>query len=138
MEKEFIVANLNWTAVQCIEEIRRQREKVEKVYSIYVTGEDNRLLGRISLKRLILAPDNALVSDFMEEAIYVDAFMEEEEVAKAQEEAQNTKVTEALEEMVKASDKKKKAPAKKKAASTKKAEPKEESPEEPASEEASE
>ncbi len=82
MEKEFIVANLNWTAVQCIEEIRRQREKVEKVYSIYVTGEDNRLLGRISLKRLILAPDNALVSDFMEDAIYVDAFMEEEEVAK--------------------------------------------------------
>lgn len=63
---------------------------------------------------------------------------EEEEVAKAQEEAQNVKVTEALEEMVKASDKKKKAPAKKKAASTKKAEPKEESPEEPASEEASE
>lgn len=63
---------------------------------------------------------------------------EEEEVAKAQEEAQNTKVTEALEEMVKASEEKKKAPAKKKAASTKKAEPKEESPEEPASEEASE
>lgn len=82
MEKEFIVANLNWTAVQCIEEIRRQREKVEKVYSIYVTDEQNRLLGRISLKRLILAPDNGLVSDFMEDAIYVDAFMEEEDVAK--------------------------------------------------------
>jgi len=63
---------------------------------------------------------------------------EEAEAIKAAEDEENSKVTEALEEMVKASDEKKKAPAKKKAASTKKAEPKEESPEEPASEEASE
>ncbi len=53
---------------------------------------------------------------------------EEEENAKAQEEAENVKVTEALEEMVKASDEKKKAPAKKKAA-PKKEEPKEEASE---------
>jgi len=63
---------------------------------------------------------------------------EEEDSAKAQKEEENSKVTKALEEMVKSSEEKKKAPAKKKAASTKKAEPKEESPEEPASEEASE
>jgi hypothetical protein len=63
---------------------------------------------------------------------------EEAELAQAAEEAENKNVTEALEDMVKASEEKKKAPAKKKAASTKKAEPKKESPEEPASEEASE
>lgn len=82
MEKEFIVAKSTWTAIQCIEEIRRQKEKVEKVYSIYVVDESIRLVGRISLKRLILAPDNMLVADFMEEALFVDAFMEEEDVAK--------------------------------------------------------
>jgi hypothetical protein len=63
---------------------------------------------------------------------------EDAESAKMAEDLENSKVTEALEEMVKASEEKKKAPAKKKAASTKKAEPKKESPEEPASEEASE
>jgi hypothetical protein len=63
---------------------------------------------------------------------------EEEEAHKAEEAEKNAKVTEALEDMVKASEEKKKAPAKKKAAPKKKAEPKEESTEEQPSEEASE
>ena len=35
MAKEMIVANINWTVKQTIEEIRRQAENVEKIYSIY-------------------------------------------------------------------------------------------------------
>ncbi|MCP4520890.1 MAG: magnesium transporter [Cytophagales bacterium] len=82
MEKEFIIAQFNWTTLQCIEEIRRQKEKVEKVFSVYVVDEQQHLVGRISLKRLILAPDDSIISDLMEDVIHVDAFMEEEEVAK--------------------------------------------------------
>ena len=88
----------------------------------------------LKLKKVLEIP-NADEIDFPQPEPAVD---EEAEARKAAEAEENSKVTEALEEMVKASEEKKKAPAKKKAASTKKAEPKEESPEEPASEEASE
>jgi len=88
----------------------------------------------LKLKKVLEIP-NADEIDFPQPEPAVD---EEAEARKAAEAEENSKVTEALEEMVKASEEKKKAPAKKKAASTKKAEPEEESPEEPASEEASE
>ncbi|MEP2023183.1 MAG: magnesium transporter, partial [Reichenbachiella sp.] len=46
MAKEMICANLNWTIQQCIEEIRKQAENVEKIYSVYVVDNDGKLLGR--------------------------------------------------------------------------------------------
>jgi len=82
MAKELIKANLNWTVVQCIEEIRRQAENVEKLYSMYVVDESDRLLGRVSLKRIILAEDHTKISDiYDEDVISVETFMEQEEVA---------------------------------------------------------
>jgi len=62
---------------------------------------------------------------------------EDAEAAKIAEAEENAKITGALEDMVKASEEKKKAPAKKKAA-PKKEEPKEEAPEEEPSEESAE
>jgi magnesium transporter len=82
MAKELIKANLNWTVVQCIEEIRRQAENVEKLYSMYVVDESDKLLGRVSLKRIILAEDHTKISDiFEEDVISVETFVEQEEVA---------------------------------------------------------
>lgn len=81
MAKELIAANLNWTIQQCIEEIRKQGEKVEKVYSVYVVDDEGRLLGRVSLKRIILSDGNALVADILDEDIVsVDTYTEGEEV----------------------------------------------------------
>lgn len=82
MAKELIKANLNWTVVQCIEEIRRQAENVQKVYSVYVVDNDDMLLGRVSLKRIILAQDNTKISTIYEDdVISVETYMSEEEVA---------------------------------------------------------
>ncbi|MEQ8927706.1 MAG: magnesium transporter [Fulvivirga sp.] len=82
MAKELIKANVNWTVVQCIEEIRRQAENVQKVYSVYVVDNQDKLLGRVSLKRIILADDNTKVSDIYEpDLISVETYMSEEEVA---------------------------------------------------------
>ena len=82
MAKEFIKAKASWSIVQCIEEIRRQAEKVEKIFSVYVVDEQNRLLGRVSLKRIILASDNTKIGDiYDEEVISVPTHMEEEEIA---------------------------------------------------------
>ncbi|TRX61783.1 magnesium transporter [Fulvivirga sp. M361] len=81
MAKELIKANHNWTVVQCIEEIRRQAENVQKVYSVYVVDDDDRLLGRVSLKKIILANDRTKVANiFEDDVISVETFMSEEEV----------------------------------------------------------
>ncbi len=83
MAKELIKAQMDWTVKQCIEEIRRQAEKVDKVYSVYVIDDSNILRGRVSIKKLLLAPDQVLVSEIYDEDLQkVDAFTKEEEVAK--------------------------------------------------------
>jgi magnesium transporter len=82
MAKELVKANVNWTVIQCIEEIRRQAENIQKLYSVYVVDDKDKLLGRVSLKRIILAEDNTLISDiYDDDLISVETHMSEEEVA---------------------------------------------------------
>jgi magnesium transporter len=83
MAKELIKADLEWNVTQCIEEIRRQAEKVEQVYSVYVVDEYNTLKGRVSIKKLLLASDETLVSDLYDEDLQkVDAFAKDEDIAR--------------------------------------------------------
>lgn len=82
MGTELVKANINWTVKQCIEEIRRQAERVEKVLTVYVVDDEGILLGRISLKRLILSRDEAFVKDiYIPEIATVQTYFDEEEVA---------------------------------------------------------
>ncbi len=82
MAKELIKANIHWSIKQTIEEIRKQTREVEKIYSVYVVDNSDRLLGRVSLKRIILAEDNALISDIYEdEIISVESYLHEVDVA---------------------------------------------------------
>jgi magnesium transporter len=82
MAKEFIKANKNWNVIQTIEEIRRQAENVEKIYSIYVVDNRQHLLGRVSLKKIILASSDTKISDIYEaDLISVPTHMDGEEVA---------------------------------------------------------
>ena len=81
MAKELVKANLNWNVVQCIDEIRRQAENVQKIYSVYVVDDNDILLGRTSLKRIILATNKILIRDIYEsEIISVETYMDQEEV----------------------------------------------------------
>ncbi|MBW3469473.1 magnesium transporter [Arthrospiribacter ruber] len=82
MAKEYIKANQNWSVIQTIEEIRRQAEKVEKIYSIYVVDNKQHLLGRVSLKKIILSASNTKIMDIYEpELISVPTHLDGEEVA---------------------------------------------------------
>jgi len=82
MAKELIKADVNWNVVQCIEEIRQQAENVERIYSVYVVDDNDKLLGRVSLKRLILANKKARVADIYEsDTIAVYTYQKEEEIA---------------------------------------------------------
>lgn len=81
MAKEFIKANLNWNILQTIEEIRKQAENVEKIYSVYVIDDKENLVGKVAVKNLILAKSTAKVADiFDEELLSVDTSAPEEEV----------------------------------------------------------
>ncbi|MEQ9049874.1 MAG: magnesium transporter [Marinoscillum sp.] len=82
MAKELIKANINWTIKQCIEEIRKQAENVQKIYSVYVVDDLGKLVGKVSLKRIILAEDTAKIADIYDDnVVSVDTYMDEEEVA---------------------------------------------------------
>lgn len=81
MAKELIKANLNWDILQCIDEIRKQAENVEKIYSVYVVDNQENLVGKVAIKKLILAKSSAKVADiFDEQLIFVDTSTSEEEV----------------------------------------------------------
>ncbi|PIB37365.1 magnesium transporter [Reichenbachiella sp. 5M10] len=81
MGKELIKANHNWTIQRCIEEIRKQAEDVKKIYSVYVVDDNEKLLGKVSLKKIILSEDNAKIADIYDEDIVsVETYVEEEEV----------------------------------------------------------
>ncbi|TNE54054.1 MAG: magnesium transporter [Bacteroidetes bacterium] len=63
MQKEFIQARLNWPVNRCLVELRRQAEDVEMVYTIYVVDDQNRLVGVLSLKRLLFAKPTTKIAD---------------------------------------------------------------------------
>ncbi|MGA0559188.1 magnesium transporter [Larkinella sp. VNQ87] len=82
MQKELIKINLNLTVNQCIEEIRQQAENVENVYSVYVIDDAERLVGRVSLKKIVLARKTAKIADIYEEdVIFVETYRPVQEVA---------------------------------------------------------
>lgn len=82
MQKELIKVNANWTVSECVEEIRRQAEDVEKVYAVYVVDDEQKLKGIVSLKRIILARKNTKIENILdEEIVYVETTRPAEEVA---------------------------------------------------------
>lgn len=82
MAKELIKARYNWTVVQCVDEIRKQAESVNKFYTVYVVDENDKLLGRVALQDLIISDARTLVADIYEkEIIAVETYLEDWEVA---------------------------------------------------------
>ncbi len=82
MQKELVKANVNWNMNQCIEELRKQAEDVEKVYAVYVVDDNDKLLGLLSLKRIVLANKNTTVESLYDkDIIYVETYRPAEEVS---------------------------------------------------------
>ncbi|MGB0526560.1 MAG: magnesium transporter [Flavobacteriaceae bacterium] len=83
MAKELIRVNENWSINNCVREMRAQAGQVTRVHSIYVVDDDNTLMGRLSLKDLLMAPDNAHIKDvYIKKVDYVEVNEDSEEVAK--------------------------------------------------------
>ena len=67
MGKELISVNEKWSIRQTVKEMRRQAQELGEVYIVYVVDDEDKLLGRLSLKSLLTVNANALVKD-----VYVD------------------------------------------------------------------
>ncbi|MCE7041626.1 magnesium transporter [Dyadobacter sp. CY312] len=82
MQKELVKANVNWTVNECIEELRKQAEDVGRVYAVYVTDESGKLLGLLSLKKIVLAHKNTKIESLYDkDVIFVETYRPAEEVA---------------------------------------------------------
>ncbi|WP_020599557.1 magnesium transporter [Spirosoma panaciterrae] len=82
MQKELIKINVNLTVNACIEEIRKQAEDVENVYAVYVVDDVGKLLGLVSLKKIVLARKNAKIADiYDDDVVFVETYRPVDEVA---------------------------------------------------------
>ncbi len=82
MAKELIKARYFWTVVECVDEIRKQAENVNKFYAVYVVDEQDKLLGRVALQDLIVSEARTIVADIYEkDVVAVETYMEDSEVA---------------------------------------------------------
>lgn len=83
MAKELIKVNVNWPLVKCVREMRKQAEDVDQVFTVYVIDDNDVLLGTVSLKKMLLSSERALIKDIYKEGILsVNANMKAEDVAK--------------------------------------------------------
>lgn len=63
MAKELVSIYAHETVTACIDEIRRQTENVEVMYAVYVVDDNEKLIGMLSLKKLIISHPLALVEE---------------------------------------------------------------------------
>ena len=82
MAKELIKVNENWTTIQCLKEMRKQAEDLKEVYTIYVVDDNDKLLGILSLRKLLLIEKSTAIKDIIfTEIISVKATEDDEHVA---------------------------------------------------------
>lgn len=63
MAKELVKVNENWNVLTCVKEMRVQAVNVQRVHSIYVVDDENRLKGRLSLKDLLTTSTKMPISE---------------------------------------------------------------------------
>ncbi len=81
MTTEYLSIKKSMTVDEAFERIRKNAVDTESVYTCYVTDRSRRLLGVISLKDLLVAENNAIIEDIMDEnIIFANTLTDREEV----------------------------------------------------------
>ena len=82
MAKELIKVNENWSVTRCVKEMRLQASEVTRVHSVYVVDNNDILLGRLSLKDLLVAnPKSNIKSIYISNVDFVNVNDSGEHVA---------------------------------------------------------
>lgn len=83
MAKELVKVYETWTVAGCLRRIRGQAKDVKRVHSIYVVTKEEKLIGRLSLKDLVVAKNEQKISDiYISNVDYVNVNEDVEEVAR--------------------------------------------------------
>ena len=83
MAKELVKVYETWTVAGCLRRIRGQAEEVKRVHSIYVVDKNEKLIGRLSLKDLIVAKNEVKIADIAKTNVdFVTVTEDVEDVAK--------------------------------------------------------
>lgn len=83
MAKELVKVYETWTVAGCLRRIRGQAKDVTRVHSIYVVDKQEKLIGRLSLKDLIVAKSDQKISDiYITSVDFVNVEEDVQEVAK--------------------------------------------------------
>lgn len=69
MAKELVSVYAHETVTACIEQIRQQTDSVNVMYAVYVVDDKERLIGMLSLKKLVISPPSALINDIFDSEI---------------------------------------------------------------------
>jgi magnesium transporter len=82
MAKELVSVYAHETVSACIDEIRKQTENVDVLYAVYVVDDNEKLIGMLSLKKLIVSHPLAKVEEIYDaDIISVKTSESSEEVA---------------------------------------------------------
>lgn len=82
MAKELVKVNENWSVTRCVKEMRSQASEVTRVHSVYVVDNNDKLLGRLSLKDLLVAtPKSNIKSIYISKVDFVNVNDSGEHVA---------------------------------------------------------
>jgi len=83
MAKELIKANENWSVSKCLNEIKKQGENITRVHSVYVVDDNEKLIGRLSLKDLITSSSKSIIKDiYIPKVDSVNVLEKGEDIAK--------------------------------------------------------
>ncbi|WP_262901998.1 magnesium transporter [Winogradskyella vincentii] len=83
MAKELVKVYETWTVAGCLRRIRGQAKEVTRVHSIYVVNKEEKLIGRLSLKDLIVAKNDQKIADIAKDNVdFVNVIDDVEDVAK--------------------------------------------------------
>ncbi len=83
MAKELVKVYETWTVAGCLRRIRGQAKEVTRVHSIYVVNKQEQLIGRLSLKDLIVAKSDQKIADIAKDSVdWVHVNDDVEDVAK--------------------------------------------------------
>lgn len=83
MATELVKVNLNWKVMECLKQMRLQAEKVDQVHSIYVVDDSNKLVGTLSLKKLLTLSTHTPISEVYDQNVHsVESTEDAESIAR--------------------------------------------------------
>ena len=86
MGTEHVAVRLSNTVAEATEVVRDNAQAVAKIYAVFVVDEAEKLMGFVTLKRLLLSPAHALIKDIIKaDVISVPSDLDQEEVGRIME-----------------------------------------------------